>query len=60
MANFKIEYKSSQSADTITETFDSKEEMITRWLALVNSTNRIYISDCYELDANSEWQFSDF
>ena len=60
MANFKIEYKSTQTADTITETFDTKEEMITRWFALVNSNNRVYISDCYELDANSEWQPSGF
>lgn len=55
MANFKLVYKTTQTADETTETFDNQADLITRWEALVYYANRAYITDSYQL-VDGEWQ----
>ena len=55
MANFKLVYKTTQTASETTETFDNQTDLVTRWEALVYNTNRAYITDSYQL-VDGEWQ----
>ena len=55
MANFKLVYKTTQTASETTETFDNQADLVTRWEALVYNTNRAYITDSYQL-VDGVWQ----